>query len=57
MSKFEELNARIEALTAALEKADALAQLCQSFAGGRLYSINPVLDALAAYRAARGAVK
>ena len=48
---------RIEALTAALEKADALAQLCELFADGKLYSMDPVLRARAAYRAAREEVK
>ena len=45
--------ARIEALEAALAKADALADQCELFANGKLYSMNPVLEAREAYREAR----
>ena len=44
---------RIEALEAALAKADALADQCELFANGKLYSMNPVLEAREAYREAR----
>ena len=44
---------RIEALEAALARADELADQCELFANGKLYSMNPVLEAREAYREAR----
>ena len=44
---------RIEALEAELAKADALADQCELFANGKLYSMNPVIEAREAYREAR----
>ena len=43
----------IEALEAALARADELADQCELFANGKLYSMNPVLEAREAYREAR----
>ena len=48
---------RIEALEAALIEADALAEQCELFADGKLYSMNPVLEAREAYRQAREATR
>ena len=47
----------IEALEAALIEADALAEQCELFADGKLYSVNPVLEAREAYRQARDATR
>ena len=49
------LTAQVEALEAALATADELAEQCELFADGKLYSMNPVLEAREAYRQARDA--
>ena len=53
----EAKDARISALEAALIEADALAEQCELFADGKLYSMNPVLEAREAYRRAREATR
>ena len=53
----QDVLARVSALEAALAKADELAGQCDLFADGKLYSMNPVLDAREAYRQARDATK